>query len=52
MKFWILSIIMISGKTEYGYKFVEKTTCEKIGKQLVKLVKKGTFVCRIKYFDT
>lgn len=49
MKFWILSIIMINGRTDYGYKFVEKANCEKVGKQIVKLVKRGVFSCKLKY---
>lgn len=52
MKLWILIIATSHGQTIYGYKFIEKLNCEKTGKQIVSLIKKGTFFCKRKYFDT
>jgi hypothetical protein len=48
MSVWILTIIMTHGTTIYGYKFIEKKNCEKVGKDLVKLVKMGHFKCKLK----
>ncbi len=48
MKLWILTIYMMTGQTTYGYKFVEKANCEKVGKDLLKLVKTGYFKCKPK----
>lgn len=48
MKFWFLTILMLRGSTEYPYKFVEKKNCEKIGKDLVKIVKNARFKCEAK----
>jgi len=45
MIFWILIIITTSGKTEYGYKFVEKSNCEKVGRDIGKRVK-SSFKCK------
>lgn len=45
MVLWLLIIIMMRGQTEYGY-FVEKTNCEKVGKSVIKRVKKGQFKCK------
>lgn len=50
MKLWVLIISMIHGSTEYGYKFVEKKNCDKIGKEIVKTLKKGTYKCKLKSF--
>lgn len=36
MKVWILKIVMIHGITEYGYKFLEKSNCDKVGRDLTK----------------
>ena len=48
MKLWILTIVMINGSTTYGYKFLEKANCEKVGKELVKVIKRGAFSCKLK----
>ena len=48
MKLWILTVYMMTGQTIYGYKFVEKVNCEKVGKDLVKLVKSGHYKCKLK----
>lgn len=48
MKLWVLTIYMMTGQTTYGYKFVEKANCEKVGKDLVKLIKRGNFKCKLK----
>ena len=50
MKLWVLIIFMIRGQTEYGYKFVEKKNCDKIGKEIVKTLKRGTYKCKLKNF--
>jgi len=47
MKLWILIIYMLNGKTTYGYKFIKKTNCEKVGKDLVKVFKKSYYKCKI-----
>jgi hypothetical protein len=38
---------MLNGKTTYGYKFIKKTNCEKVGKDLVKVFKKSYYKCKI-----
>lgn len=48
MKLWILTVYMMTGQTTYGYKFVEKANCEKVGKDLVKLINPGYFICKLK----
>lgn len=48
MKLWILTISMIYGQTTYGYKFLEKKNCEKVGRDLIKLIKQGHFKCKLK----
>jgi hypothetical protein len=50
MKFFILTIAMINGSTTYGYKFVKKKNCEDVGKNLVKIIKQGTFSCKMKRY--
>ena len=50
MKLWVLKIAMIHGITEYGYKFVEKKNCDKIGKEYVKIIKHAQYTCRLKTF--
>jgi len=50
MKLWVLIISMIHGSTTYGYKFVEKKNCEDVGKNLVKIIKQGTFSCKMKHY--
>jgi len=49
MKLWVLTIYMVNGYTTYGYKFLEKTNCEKVGKELVKIIKHGKFSCKKKH---
>ena len=46
MKFWVLVIYMMTGQTEYGYKFMEKKNCEKIGKNITSTIKKTSFKCK------
>jgi len=48
MMLWVLTVYMIGGQTTYGYKFVEKANCEKVGKQLVSTIKIGNFKCKLK----
>jgi hypothetical protein len=50
MKLFILTITMIHGSTTYGYKFVEKKNCEDVGKSIIKLIKQGTFSCKMKRY--
>lgn len=48
MIFWILTITMIHGQVEYGYKFTQKSNCEKVGKDILKTIRQGTFKCKPK----
>jgi hypothetical protein len=48
MKFWILKIAMVHGITEYGYKFLEKKNCEKVGADIVKQIRRGAFTCKLR----
>lgn len=50
MILWILTITMLRGSTVYGYKFVDKTNCEKIGKDLTKSLKYSNFTCKKKQY--
>ncbi len=48
MTIWILTILMTHGSTTYGYKFIEKTNCEKVGKDITKSIKHTQFTCKKK----
>lgn len=48
MTIWILTITMLHGSTVYGYKFLEKANCEKVGKDLTKNLKHSNFSCKKK----
>lgn len=48
MIIWILTITMTHGQVEYGYKFTQKSNCEKVGKDLVKMIRQGFFKCKPK----
>jgi hypothetical protein len=48
MTIYILTIIMTHGSTIYGYKFLEKANCEKVGKDLTKSFKHSQFTCKKK----
>jgi hypothetical protein len=48
MNVWILVISMVHGSTTYGYKFLEKANCEKVGKELTKPLKRAYFKCKLK----
>lgn len=50
MTLYILTIIMVHGSTTYGYKFLEKANCEKVGKELIKVIKRGNFTCKKKHY--
>lgn len=50
MKLWVLTIVMIHGKTIYGYKFLKKENCHRIGKELTSVFKKSTYTCKEKQF--
>lgn len=50
MKLWVLTIFMIHGKTIYGYKFLKKENCHRIGKELTSIFKKSTYTCKEKEF--
>lgn len=52
MKLWFLTVYMIHGQTIYGYKFLKKENCERIGKELTSVFKKSTFSCKLKDIDT
>lgn len=45
---YILTISMVYGSTTYGYKFIEKANCEKVGKDLTKSLKYSQFTCKKK----
>lgn len=49
MTIWILTIAMTHGSTVYGYKFLEKANCEKVGKNITKIFKHSTFTCKKKH---
>jgi hypothetical protein len=51
MKFWVLIIVAMNGQTTYGYKFVKKYNCEKVGKYITKFFKKTQFKCKLKDFS-
>jgi hypothetical protein len=51
MKLFILTIYMVHGQTTYGYKFLEKKNCEKVGKSLVSSIKQSYFKCALKKFN-
>jgi hypothetical protein len=48
MTVWILVISMAHGSTTYGYKFLEKANCEKVGKDITKNFKHSQFSCKKK----
>jgi hypothetical protein len=49
IKVWVLTIAMVNGSVEYGYKFAFKETCMKVGKQYSQLFKmKAMPSCRLK----
>lgn len=48
MKVWILTFQIMSSKVVYGYKFIQKTNCEKVGKDLSQKYKKTTYKCELK----
>lgn len=51
IKLWILTIAMVHGSIEYGYKFVFKENCEKVGKQYVFISKQKVMPsCKLKTF--
>lgn len=52
MKLWILIIATSHGQTIFGYKFLDKANCDKVGRQIISVVKKGAFFCKRKHFDT
>lgn len=43
--YWALTIMMIHGSVTYGYKFLEKVNCEKVGKELTQGLK-AKYKCR------
>lgn len=46
---WILTIAMVNGSVEYGYKFALKDTCTKVGKQYSQLFRnKAMPSCKLK----
>jgi hypothetical protein len=47
---WVLTILMINGTVEHG-KFIEKSNCEKVGKQIVGNSKSMKYVCKRKKFN-
>jgi hypothetical protein len=49
IKVWVLTIAMVNGSVEYGYKFAFRETCMKVGKQYSQLLKIKTMPsCRLK----
>ena len=48
MKVWILTVQILSSSIEYGYKFLEKSNCQKVGRQLVGHSKQMEYSCRLK----
>lgn len=51
MMLYILTIYMVNGYTTYGYKFLEKKNCEKVGKELIKPSKQWYYACRRKHYE-
>jgi len=49
MSVWILVIAMIHGEVTYGYKFLERSNCQKVGKDIVSISKKWQYSCTRKY---
>lgn len=47
---WILTITMIHGRVEYGYKFLEKKNCEKVGIDITKKIK-ASYNCKRKKYE-
>lgn len=43
--YWVLTILLIKGKVTYGYKFLEKKNCEKVGKELTTGLK-AKYICK------
>lgn len=50
MILWILTIATINGQTTYGYKFLEKANCEKVGQHFTSIFKKTAYSCKMKRF--
>ena len=50
MILWTLIISMTHGSTIYGYKFVEKSNCEKVGQDITKNFKNSQFTCKKKRY--
>lgn len=48
MIFWVLTVGMLHGSVEHGYKFVEKNNCENVGKFYLKLLRHGSYKCKKK----
>lgn len=48
MKVWILTVQILSSNVEYGYKFLEKSNCEKVGKQITGHSKQMEHSCHLK----
>lgn len=49
MKLWVLTILMVHGSVEHG-KFIDKSNCEKVGKDIVRDSKHMKFSCKLKTF--
>lgn len=48
MIFWVLTVGMLHGSVEHGYKFVEKKNCENVGEFYLKLLRHGSYKCKKK----
>jgi hypothetical protein len=46
MIFWILTVQILNSNVEYGYKFIYKTNCEKIGKEIAGKSKQMKYSCK------
>jgi hypothetical protein len=49
IKLWVLTVLMVHGQVEHG-KFIEKSNCEKLGKEIVGHSKSMKYVCKLKKF--
>jgi hypothetical protein len=50
MILWVLTVFMAHGSTTYGYKFMEKANCDKVGKDITKGFKNSKFTCKKKRY--
>lgn len=49
MNLWALTIFLLGSPVNHG-KFLEKSNCEKVGKQLVGNSRQMRYTCKLKFF--